>query len=131
GAGLLAVDPDVAAYFDAAVAAGREKGVAATTIAHWLTGDLFRWLKSENAGIGDLRAGPQALVDLLALVEQGTITAASGRLVLDEMLATGRPAAEIAAARGMAQISEQSALAGVVDQVIAANPDLVDQYRGG
>lgn len=131
GAGLLAVDQDVAGYFDAAVAAGRDQGVSARTIAHWLTGDLFRWLKSENAAIGDLRVAPTALVGLLALVERGTITAASGRLVLDEMLATGRPAAGIAAARGLAQISEQQALAGAVDEVLAAHPDLVAQYRGG
>jgi aspartyl-tRNA(Asn)/glutamyl-tRNA(Gln) amidotransferase subunit B len=130
-AGLLAADQEVAGYFDEAVIAGREKGVSAKTTAHWLTGDLFRWLKSENAEIGDLRVGPSALVDLLALVEQGTITAGSGRVVLGEMLATGRPAGGIVAARGLAQISEQDALAAVVDEVIAAHPDLAAQYRDG
>ena len=130
-AGLLAADQEVAGYFDEAVIAGREKGVSAKTTAHWLTGDLFRWLKSENAEIGDLRVGPSALVDLLALVEQGTITAGSGRVVLGEMLATGRPAGDIVAARGLAQISEQDALAAVVDEVIAAHPDLAAQYRDG
>jgi len=130
-AGLLAADHDVAGYFDAAVIAGRDRGVSARTIAHWLIGDLFRRLKSENAEIGDLRVGAPALVDLLALVEQGTITAGSGRVVLGEMLATGRPAGEIVAARGLAQISEQEALAGVVDTVIAAHPDLAAQYRDG
>jgi len=130
-AGLLAADQDVAGYFDAAVIAGREKGVPPRTIAHWLTGDLFRWLRSEDAEIGDLRVGAPALVELLALVEQGTITAGSGRAVLDEMLATGRPAAWIVAARGLAQISGQEALAGVVDRVIAAHPDLAAQYRDG
>ena len=130
-AGLLATDQEVAGYFDEAVIAGREKGVSAKTTAHWLTGDLFRWLKSENAEIGDLRVGPSALVDLLALVEQGTITAGSGRVVLGEMLATGRPAGGIVAARGLAQISEQDALAAVVDEVIAAHPDLAAQYRDG
>jgi len=130
-AALLAADLDVAGFFDAAVAAGTEKGVSARTIAHWVTGELFRRLRSENAGIGDLRAGPPALVDLLALIEQGTITAASGRLVLDEMLATGRSASEIAAVRGLAQISEQAALAAMVEEIVAANPDLAAQYRSG
>jgi aspartyl-tRNA(Asn)/glutamyl-tRNA(Gln) amidotransferase subunit B len=130
-AGLLAADQEVAGYFDEAAVAGREKGVSAKSIAHWFTGDLFRWLKSENAEIGDLRVGPSALVDLLALVEQGTITAGSGRVVLGEMLATGRPAGGIVAARGLAQISEQDALAAVVDEVIAAHPDLAAQYRDG
>jgi len=130
-AGLLAVDQEVAGYFDAAVAAGKEKGVSARTIAHWLSDDLFRWLKSEGAEIGELRVGPAALVDLLALVEQETITASSGRAVLQEMLATGRQAAEIVAARGLVQISEQEALAGLVDEVIAAHPYLAAQYRDG
>jgi aspartyl-tRNA(Asn)/glutamyl-tRNA(Gln) amidotransferase subunit B len=105
--------------------------VPATTIAHWLTGELFRRLRSEGAEIGNLRAGPAELVDLLALVEQGTITASSGRAVLEEMLATGRPAGEIVAARGLAQISEQEALVGVVEKVIADHPDLAVQYRQG
>jgi len=130
-AGLLAADIDVAGYFDAAVAAAKEKGVSARTIAHWLSGELFRWLRSENVEIGDLRVGPPALVELLALVEQGTITAGSGRAVLDEMLATGRSAGEIVEARGLAQISEQEALAGVVDKVIAAHPDLAAEYQAG
>jgi aspartyl-tRNA(Asn)/glutamyl-tRNA(Gln) amidotransferase subunit B len=130
-AALLAADLDVAGFFDAAAAAGKEKGVSARTIAYWLTGELFRWLRSENAEIGDLRAGPPALVDLLALVEEGTITAASGRAVLEEMLATGRPAGDIVAARGLAQISDQEALAGVVDKIVAAHPDLAAQYRNG
>jgi len=130
-AGLLAADHSVADYFDAAVVAGRQEGVPATTIAHWLTGELFRWLRSEGAEIGDLRAGPAGLVDLLALVEQRTITASSGRAVLEEMLATGRPAGEIVAARGLAQISEQEVLAGVVEKVIAGHPDLAEQYRQG
>ncbi|MBN1136240.1 MAG: Asp-tRNA(Asn)/Glu-tRNA(Gln) amidotransferase subunit GatB [Anaerolineae bacterium] len=130
-AGLVAVDQAVADYFDAAVVAGRERGVSARTIAHWLIGDLFRWLRSNNAEIADVRAEPPAFVDLLLLVEQNTITASSGRAVLDEMLTTGRPPAEIVAAHGLAQIAEQEALAGVVDQVIAAHPDLAAQYRGG
>ena len=130
-AGLLAADQEVADYFDAAVVAGKEKGVPVRTIAHWLSGELFRRLRSENAEIGDLRAGPAELVDLLALVEQGTITASSSRVVLEEMLATGRLAGEIVAARGLAQISEQEALAGVVEKVIADHPDLAAQYRDG
>ena len=121
----------MAGYFDAAVGAGREKGVSARTIAHWLIGDLFRWLRSENAEIGDLCVGPAALADLLALVEQGTITASSGRAVFAEMLATGRPAGEIVATRGLVQVSKQEALAGVVDRIIAAHPDLAAQYRDG
>jgi aspartyl-tRNA(Asn)/glutamyl-tRNA(Gln) amidotransferase subunit B len=130
-AAVLATDREVAAYFEAAVAAGREGDVAPRAVANWLTGELFRLIRSEDVEISQVLVGPEALAELVSLVEGGIITANTGRAVLGETFASGRSPQEIVAEKGLAQVSDQDALAAVVDGVIAANPDQVTVYRGG
>jgi aspartyl-tRNA(Asn)/glutamyl-tRNA(Gln) amidotransferase subunit B len=128
---VLAEDRHVADYFDATAAAGRGKGIPPQTMAHWITGDLFRLLKAEEVEIGELRVTPVALANLIALVEDGTITASSGKAVLNEMFTTGRPAIEIVEERGLTQVSDKGALTQIVEEVIAANPVEAAKYRDG
>ncbi|HFD38334.1 MAG TPA: hypothetical protein ENJ31_00570, partial [Anaerolineae bacterium] len=66
-----------------------------------------------------------------ALVEEGTITAGSGRAVLEEIFAHGGSPAEIVRARGLAQISDAEALSRIVAEVVAAHPEQAARYRGG
>jgi aspartyl-tRNA(Asn)/glutamyl-tRNA(Gln) amidotransferase subunit B len=130
-AALLAADRDVADYFEVAVGTGQAQGVAPKTMANWISGDLFRLLKEHNTEIGASPVTPKALTGLIALVEKGNITANSGKTVLGEMYATGRSADEIVADKGLAQVSDEGALAQVVDQVLAANPEQVTRYQAG
>lgn len=130
-AGVLAVDRDVAVYFETAVVAGQARDIAPKTMSNWITGELFRLLKSEDAEIGQGPVSPAALAELVALVERGTITANSGKTVMGEMLATGRPADEIVAEKSLDQVSDQDALERVIDDVLAANPEQVVRYRAG
>jgi aspartyl-tRNA(Asn)/glutamyl-tRNA(Gln) amidotransferase subunit B len=130
-AALLASDRDVAAYFEASVAAGQERGVAPKSVSNWISGELFRLLKAENADIGQVHVAPTALAELIALVEKGTITSNSGKTVLAEMFATGRTAGEIVQERRLAQVSEVDELARIVAEVVAAHPEQVHRYREG
>jgi aspartyl-tRNA(Asn)/glutamyl-tRNA(Gln) amidotransferase subunit B len=130
-AALLAADRDVADYFEGAVAAGQAQGVFPKTVANWITGELFRLLKDHDAEIGASPVTPEALAGLIGLVDKGTITANSGKKVLDEMYATGREADEIVAEKGLAQVSDEGALAQVVDEILAINPEQVARYQGG
>jgi aspartyl-tRNA(Asn)/glutamyl-tRNA(Gln) amidotransferase subunit B len=130
-AAMLAADRDVADYFEAAAAAGQELGIPPKVASNWITGDLFRLLNAQGIEITELRITPVALAELIALVEKGTITANSGKVVLREMFATGQPAAQIVQERSLAQISDEEALVRVVDQVLAENPEQVARYREG
>ena len=122
----LADDRSVAEWFDAAIGAGgRPK-----TVANWLLNDLFRLLNERGRTIRDAPA-PAALVELLALLEQGTINQAGAREVLAEMLDRGDAPAAIVAARGLAQLSDEAALAAIIDDIIRDNPEPVANYRGG
>jgi aspartyl-tRNA(Asn)/glutamyl-tRNA(Gln) amidotransferase subunit B len=130
-AGILTDDRDVAAYFERAAAAGAERGVAAKSVANWLTGELFRLLNAENAEIGEVRVAPAALAELISLVEKGTITANTAKSVLADMFTTGRLPGEIVKEKGLAQVSDEEALSRIVDEIVDANPEQVARYRAG
>jgi aspartyl-tRNA(Asn)/glutamyl-tRNA(Gln) amidotransferase subunit B len=130
-AGTLSGDREVADYFEEVVTAGREVDLTPKTASNWITGELFRLLRSEGDEIDGGRVTPQALAELIALVEKGTITANSAKAVLAEMHSTRRTAAEIVEERGLVQISDQDALASIVEEIIDANPEQVARYREG
>jgi aspartyl-tRNA(Asn)/glutamyl-tRNA(Gln) amidotransferase subunit B len=130
-ADVLVADRDVAAYFEEAVAAGEAKQVSPKAVSNWITGEIFRLLKSANIEINQLRVTPAALAELIVLVDRGTITANSGKEVLGEMYASGRLAHAIVQERGLAQVSDQDALAEIVEKVLAANPEQVSRFQDG
>ncbi len=130
-ASLLVEDRETALYFESAVSAAKEKGIAPQLVANWITGDLFRLLKAENLSIETVRITPAALVDLIALVQQGAITTNTGKAVLADMGATGQSPAAIIEQKGLTQVSDQDELAQIVDQIVAANPDQVARYQAG
>lgn len=127
-ADLLVADRSVADYYEAAAAAG---GASPKTIAHWITGDLFRMMKETGRAIDQIGVSPQALVGLIRLVEEGTVNLNTAREVLKEMAATGREAQRIIAERGLVQISDALALRQAIQQVLDAHPDQVAQYLAG
>ena len=126
-ADVLTTDKAVADYFEACVQAYPE----AKTVTNWITGELFRLLKETETGIEEVRIPPPALAELLSLVEKGTINQNTAKAVLGEMFKSGRAAAEIVAEKGLAQISDADELGRVIDEMIAANPDQVAEYRAG
>ena len=130
-AAVLAADRDVADYFETAVIAAQKTGIAPKTTANWMTGELFRLLRVEEVEIDQMPIRPAALAELIALVEEGTITASSGKDVLREMFATGQSAAGLVEEKGLSQISDREALARVVEQILAANPKQVALYQSG
>ena len=126
-AAALAEDRAVAEWFDAAARAGGNP----KTVANWVLNDLFRLMNERGGDIGGIAVTPEALVELLGLVERGTINLTSAREVLAEMVDTGRAPMAIIEARGLGQISDESALAAVVGAVLADNPGPVANYLGG
>ncbi len=127
-AGLLVAGKAVADYYEAAVALEKADPEA---IANWITGDLFRLMKETGQEVGAVQVPPQALAELIGLVEDGTINIGTGKDVLAEMFATGREARQIIAEKGLAQISDEATLRQVVVQVLDEHLVQVGQYLGG
>jgi aspartyl-tRNA(Asn)/glutamyl-tRNA(Gln) amidotransferase subunit B len=114
-------------WFAAAVAAG----APAKAAANWLMGEIARALNDAGLPLSACPIAPQALAGLIDLVERRVINSSTAKTVFEAMWATGRPAAAIVEAEGLAQINDESALAAAVEAVLAAQPDTVAQYKRG
>jgi aspartyl-tRNA(Asn)/glutamyl-tRNA(Gln) amidotransferase subunit B len=114
-------------YFEAVTKAG----ASGKNAANWMQTELLRRLNDSGKEIEVSPLLPAALAELLKLVESGQITAAIGKKVFASMFESGRTAAEIVAAEGLAQISDSSAIEQAAREVIEKNPDNVAKFRGG
>ncbi len=130
-ASVLTSERETAAWFEEAVRLGQERGIAPKTVSNWVTGELFRLSSAAGKPVTELGISQEALIGLLDLVEQGTISQNVGKSVLDKMLESGNSAAQIVEAEGLRQISDESKLDSVVDEVIASHPDEVQKFLDG
>ncbi len=109
---------------------------AAKTISNWLMGDVSRLMNEAGLEPLAMRAKtfalpPAALVELVALVDEGTISGKMAKDVLEATFSTGKPPRAIVAEKGLAQISDSGALETVVARVVDANPSAVAELRAG
>ncbi len=130
-AGVITSEKEIADYFDRAVAAGTPRGIDAKTVANWVTGELFRLMKETATEIDAVKIEPAQIAELIALVSAGAISNTIAKTVFGEMFATGRAPRGIVQEKGLAQISDRGALVGIVDQVLADNPQPVAEFLAG
>jgi aspartyl-tRNA(Asn)/glutamyl-tRNA(Gln) amidotransferase subunit B len=114
-------------YFEAAIRAG----ASGKNAANWMQTELLRRLNDSGKEIEASPVSPAALAALLKLVESGQINGATGKKVFANMFETGRAAAEIVAAEGLAQINDTSAIEQAAREVIERNPDNAAKFRSG
>ena len=126
-AAAIAGDGAWARFFEEAVTLGAEPKAAA----NWLIGDLAGLLNEAKVDLSASRVGPSHLADLVKLLEAGTISSAGAKTVLAEVFEGGDDVAAIVERRGLRQVSDSTALEGIVREVIAQNPQLADQFRAG
>ena len=106
-------------------------GAPPKAAANWLLGEVSRKLNDTGIDIAASPVTPAALAGLLALVDAGTINTTTAKDVFETMWTSRRAAAEIVHAEGLAQISDEAAIAEAVERVLAAHPEPVAQYRAG
>jgi aspartyl-tRNA(Asn)/glutamyl-tRNA(Gln) amidotransferase subunit B len=121
---VLTSEVPLADYFESVVA----EGVEPKTAANWVMGDVMATFN--ETGAFPVPAG--RLAKLVALVRAGTLSHQAAKRVFGEMAQSpdGDPAA-VAERLGLVQVSDQGALAGWVDEVLAAHPAEVARYKGG
>jgi glutaminyl-tRNA synthetase len=117
--------PDTTKLFEDAVAAGAD----AQSAANWIVNELPR--AGEGQPVAELAITGAGLVELLELLRTGEISTSAAKEVLADMVKSGASAASIVERRGLRQLSDEAALAPVVDEVLAAHPDKVAEYRAG
>lgn len=126
-AGVLTSEKDGADFFEAVVAAGAPGKQAA----NWIMGDLQALLTEGQRAIGAIPMTPAHLAEMIGLIEDGTISGKIAKELLPEMCETGKAPGEMVKEKGLAQISDQSALEQVAADLIAANPGPAEDFRNG
>jgi aspartyl-tRNA(Asn)/glutamyl-tRNA(Gln) amidotransferase subunit B len=97
----------------------------------WWLGELSRRANTDGVELAGLAITPADVARVTSLVAAGTLSDRLARQVLDAVLAgEGRPD-EIVATRGLAVVTDETALLAAVDEAIAANPEVADRIRGG
>jgi aspartyl-tRNA(Asn)/glutamyl-tRNA(Gln) amidotransferase subunit B len=124
---VLTDDRLVAEYFEATVAAKANPKQAA----NWVMGGIAAYLNTEKLTITQIALKPLILAELINLVEEGTISNNIAKELLPELLSQGGSAKELVERKGLIQISDTAELEALIDEVIAANPKELEQYRNG
>ena len=126
-AGVLTTSKALADYFETCV----KRFDQPKTVSNWIMGDLMKELKNDNREIEDCPVTPERLTDLLKLIDDDTISGKMAKTVFEDMYQSGKPPAEIVKAKGLTQITDESALLKMVEDVIAANPGQAADYKNG
>jgi aspartyl-tRNA(Asn)/glutamyl-tRNA(Gln) amidotransferase subunit B len=126
-AAVLADDLALASYFEAAAKGARKP----KNVANWILNDLQNALAQEGRSIADCPILPVALDGLVNLIDSGKISGKQAKEVFSEMFASGKSAAAIVKEKGIEQLSDAGAIETLCDQVIAANPKPVADFKAG
>ncbi|PCJ43201.1 MAG: Asp-tRNA(Asn)/Glu-tRNA(Gln) amidotransferase GatCAB subunit B [Alphaproteobacteria bacterium] len=135
-AAVLVAEKENADYFEGLLVdlsgkTGQDKAKIATQAANWVIVDLFGALKKVAKPITDSPVSIQHGAELLALQVDGTISGRIAKDVFEIMLETGDNPEKIVEDKGLKQVSDTGAIEVMIDEVLAANQDKVEQYRGG
>ncbi|MES2055703.1 MAG: Asp-tRNA(Asn)/Glu-tRNA(Gln) amidotransferase subunit GatB [Pseudomonadota bacterium] len=126
-AAVLTAEVETARWFDALLDAGAKAAPAA----NWLTSELFGALNRLGKGLEESPVSPTQAAELLGLIADGTVSGTLAKQVFEIMLETGQGAGAIVEERGLKQTSDTGAIEKVIADVMAANPNQLEQYRGG
>ena len=126
-AGVLTASKEIADYYEKSASLYPEFKV----ISNWVMGELLRELKNDGQKINESPIKPEDLVELLKLIDKGTLSAKMAKTVFEEMYQSSKTAIEIVSKKGLAQITDSSAIENLVDEILQLNTDQVEQYKNG
>lgn len=124
----LAGDAELAEFFDAVVEAA-DKSIEARVLATWVSDDAAG--RAGEDGLLASKLEPAALAELVALVDDGSITTAAGRTVLNQLFEVGGSPTAIVSDQGLGKVDGGDELEDAVDAAIAAEPEAAEKVRAG
>ncbi|MBL0385830.1 Asp-tRNA(Asn)/Glu-tRNA(Gln) amidotransferase subunit GatB [Tumebacillus sp. ITR2] len=124
---VLTASKRVADFFEATVS----KGVEAKTVSNWIMGDLLGYLNSNNLELTEVPLKPEQLGAMIKMIEGGQISTKIAKDVFKDMLQTGKDPDVIVQEKGLVQISDEGELLKIVDEVLANNPKIVEDFKAG
>ena len=127
-AAVLTSSRELADYYEAVV---KQSDADPKLAANWVTGELSGFLNKESKEIGESPVSAELLAGLLRRIEDNTISGKIAKEVFEALWQGEGDADSIIEARGLKQITDDSAIEGLIDEVIAKHPQQLEQYRGG
>lgn len=128
-AGVLTAEVENADYFEAVVNGGKAGGRDGKQVANWVINELFGRLNKQGLAIADSPVSAAQLGGVIDLIASGEISGKMAKDLFEILWTEGGDPAEIAAARGMKQVTDTGAIEAAVDEVIAANPAQVEKAK--
>ena len=124
----LTQSPAMAAYFEQAAQTSGQPKLAS----NWVMGEISKRLNAEDIGIDAAKVSAAQLAQLIGRIQDGTISNAAARQVFDALWSgEGAEVDAVVAAKGLKQMNDSGALEKIIDEVIAANPANVEQFKAG
>src|SRR5947208_12266654 len=133
-ANVLTEDKGLGDYFEQIMAASHvsERNARAKAASNWLLSEVVRLLRANNISIQACPLSPVALANLLDLLDKERITGKQAKEVLDEAFASGEIPETIVEKKGIKPpISDQGELERIIEEVVASNPKVANDYRDG
>ena len=122
---VITTDRETALFFEEAVAAGAD----AKKASNWVMGEFARLVKEK--GLDAAKITPAQLAAIIGLVDGATISGSAAKQVFDEVFETGKDPEIVVEEKGLAQVSDESAIEEEVKRVLDANPDQIQQFKDG
>jgi len=126
-ASFVSEELPIAEWFEKAVRLGGQP----KAVANWIMGELSRLLNETNLPFEKCPVTPELMVKLLNLIDKGTISQKIAKTVFEEIFRTGKDPEEIIKEKGLVQITDESAIEKVIEEVLKNSPREVERYRAG
>ncbi|HYL58749.1 MAG TPA: Asp-tRNA(Asn)/Glu-tRNA(Gln) amidotransferase subunit GatB [Candidatus Acidoferrales bacterium] len=126
-AGVLIADREVADYFEATLPGLKNRKSAA----NWVMTEVLRVVHDSGKPIGEAVPPPAEVGMLLHMIEEQKVSLNAAKTAFPAMVKSGKGAAAVIAELGLAQVSDEGAIAAAIDKVLAAEPDKLAEYRAG
>ncbi len=126
-AGILTADKDVSDWFETTM----QHTQNAKAVSNFIMGEMMRLLSEHDVSIDESKVTPEKLAEIIGLIDANTISTSAGKQVFETIFIEGGEPKRIVEEKGMAQVSDDSALEGWADEAIAGNPKSVAEYKSG
>jgi aspartyl-tRNA(Asn)/glutamyl-tRNA(Gln) amidotransferase subunit B len=126
-AGVLTQQKAMSDFFEQ----GLSLGGPAKPLSNWLMGEVNAFLKDKNKEISDIPMTPEALVNMIKLIEKGTISSKIAKKVFKELIEKGGDPEKIVKDKGLVQISDEGEIQKMVNETLDENPQSIADFQNG
>ena len=124
---IITSSKKMADFFDEGV----KTGAKPKTVSNWLMGDISKVLNDKEMEPADIPFTAEQLAKMISLIEKGTISNSAAKKVLDAMFETPEDPEKLVEKLGLAQVSDEGAIAAMIQDVLAQNPQSIADYKAG